>query len=347
MTNRATHTRTYTILALAIISQCAAFAQSKPVTKREPQTKQEQKEPAVPTTAPPPGKAEVPRPLPPKFTLKMIEGQRLDQAFPGISLADLINAVEKSTSVKKGEFESTSDFNARKAAALTVKVLGDYGIDDNFAVVRGVVSGGKYPSGLSYTFNPDTSEVSVFVLPSSSTLNGIGAPNYQTAKRDGRGLDLFVFDTEVESQSTYQGSNAYGATVTVEKTIMSHRGIAASQVAFLNFKRETFYYSPSSTLQFKMDNSTAAKELPALKAIVVFRIVEPYMHYNFAHYDPKRDSPKDMSVQYKYISGNILGIVFYSGLTGEVFARLPDSFGNPQISPVAESTSTVTETKKD
>ncbi len=347
MTDRTNFPRTFTILALALMSQSAAFAQTKPVTKKEPQTKPEQKQPSALTVAPVPAKAEAPKPLPPKFTLKMIEGEKLDQGFSGISLTDLVNAVERGTSVKKGEFESTSDFNARKAAALSVKFLGDYGVEDTFAVVRNVASGGKYPRGLSYTFNPDTSEVSVFVLPTSSTLNGIGAPDYQTNRREGRGLDLFEFDTKIESKSTYQGSNAYGATVTVEKSIMSGIGIAANPVSFLNFKREFFYSNPSSALQFKMDNSKAAKELPALKALVVFNLVEPYMHYNFVHKEPKRDSPTEISMQYKYISSSILGIVYYSGLTGEIFARLPDSFGRPQTFPATDGASVATDAKKD
>jgi len=41
-----------------------------------------------------------------------------------------------------------------------------------------------------------------------------------------------------------------------------------------------------------------------------------------------------MTSQGKYLTGGVLGIVFYSGLTGEVFARLPDGFGKPE--PKAE-----------
>ena len=71
MTDRTNFPRTFTILALALMSQSAAFAQTKPVTKKEPQTKPEQKQPSALTVAPVPAKAEAPKPLPPKFTLKM------------------------------------------------------------------------------------------------------------------------------------------------------------------------------------------------------------------------------------------------------------------------------------
>ena len=52
-------------------------------------------------------------------------------------------------------------------------------------------------------------------------------------------------------------------------------------------------------------------------------------------------------MQFKYISGSILGIVYYSGLTGEIFARLPDSFGRPQTLPAADGASAATDAKKD
>jgi hypothetical protein len=274
--------------------------------------------------------------------MKMIEGEKVEQAFSGVSLTELINAIEEKTSVKKGEFESTIEFDTRRAASLSRKLFDDYGIDDTFAAVRTVASRGKTPSALSYTFNPDTNDVSLFVLPTSSRLNGIGAPEYQTSKREGRGLDILEFDTNIESKGTYQGSNAYGATVTVDKTIMMSSGIAAKQIPFLNFKRETFYPNPSPAFQFKMDNSKAAKELPALKALIVFKIMEPYVYYDFVRKEPTRDSPSDIYMQGKLISGTITGIIYYSGVTGEVLARLPETFGKPQTSSLVESVPSTT-----
>ena len=344
MTHRTKHLRIFTILGLALLGQYTSFAQPQPIVKKN---QIRQKQSAAQATAPVPAKAEVPKALPPKFALKMIEGEKLDQAFAEISLVDLIGAVEKSTSVQKGEFESTSDFNTRRAAALSAKFLDDYGIDDTFAVVRSVVSGGKYPSGLSYTFNADISEVSIYVLPTSSTLNGVGRPHYQNDRQEGHGLDVFRFDTKTVAESTYQASNAYGATITVEKSNMSGIGIAASKVSFLHFKREVAYSNPPSALRFTMDSSKAARELPALKALIVFKLAEPFMYYDFSHKKPSRDSSTDISMRYQFISGNILGIVFYSGITGEILARLPDSFGNSQLFPDGRWWISTTDAKKD
>ena len=37
-------------------------------------------------------------------------------------------------------------------------------------------------------------------------------------------------------------------------------------------------------------------------------------------------------MQEKYLYGDVLGIVFYSGKTGEIFARLPENFGKAEPS---------------
>jgi hypothetical protein len=320
---------------MVLIGQCAALAQTKPVAKKEPQNKHEQKQPAAPVTAAVRARAEAPKPSPPKFRLNMIEGERLDHTFHEMPLEDLINAVQKNISVRKGEFESTSEFSTRKATALAMKFLGDYGMDDTFAVVSRVYSIQTFP--MSYAFNPDTSEVSVFVLPRMKTMDSYGEPN---------GLYFFDFDTKIESERTYQARNAYGAVSTVQESIMSTKGIAASPVSVLTFGRRINYNSPSPTLRFKMDNSRAAKELGSLKALLVFKLEAPYMDFDYVHKEPTRESPRDVHGRSSYIICNLQGIIYYSGLTGEIFARLPESFGRPQLLPAADAASTSTDAKK-
>jgi hypothetical protein len=195
-----------------------------------------------------------------------------------------------------------------------------------------VPKGGKYRDGLGYEFNADTSSVNLYALPTSSKylpLNGIGAPDYQTNRRESKGLDQFKLSTKIESKSTYQGSNAYGATVTVEKTVMSTFGIASNRIPFLKFERDLGYSNPTVATQLTMENSRAATELPVLKALIIMKLSDPYVVYNFRHVEPKRDSPVDISMQEKFLTGDVLGIVYYSGKTGEIFARIPENLGSP------------------
>lgn len=304
------------------------FAQDKPTVKKEQQVKQKQtKEQPAPVA---PVKQEPKKPPVVKFSIGMIENGRIDPGYNGFAVSEVVDAIEKMTGAKKGEFESTADYNARKTAALTGKVLGDSSVEDSFAFVLRVRKGGPYRDGLGYEFNADSSEVRLYALPKSSSMNGIGAPDYQTNRRKSEGLDQFDLDFKIDSASTYQGSNAYGATVTVEKTRSTRLGIAVSRIPFLSFKREIVYSKPIPAAQFNLENARAAKELPALKALVVMKLTDPYIIYDFFHSEPTRASPNDMTSQGKYLTGNVLGIVFYSGVTGEIFARVPDAFGKPE-----------------
>ena len=79
--------------------------------------------------------------------------------------------------------------------------------------------------------------------------------------------------------------------------------------------------------QFKLENSRASTELPTMKALVVMKLKNPYVLYHFKHLEPTRDSPLDVYMQKKFLTGDVLGIVYYSGTTGEIFARLPENFG--------------------
>ncbi len=319
---------------LAIVTSLTGtcFAQEKPTAKKEQQAKSKQAKVQPAPLAEAKQKQEKQPVI--KFSMGMLESGRIDPRYTGFSAAEVIAEIEKLTGSKQGEFESTADYNARKSAALTAKILDDSGVEDIFAFTVPVPKGGKYRDGLKYEFNADTGDVNLYALPTSPkylSLNGIGAPDYKTNRRESKGLDQFKLSTKIESQSTYQGSNAYGATVTVEKTIMSSAGIAANRIPFLKFERDIVYGNPAVASQFKLDNSQAAAELPALKALIVMKLSDPYVVYNFTNKEPKRDSPTDISSREKFLTGEVLGIVYYSGRTGEIFARLPETFGKPKV----------------
>lgn len=316
------------VIAVVISSASVCLAQTKPITK-ETRTlaspgKNEQKK-----KQPVKAQQELKKTPTAKFSMGMIEGDRIDLGYAGLPIAEVVDAIENLSGQEKGEFESTADFNARKASALTGKFMGDSSVEDTFAFVVRIAKGSAYSDGLKYDFNADTNEVRLFALAKSSSMNGIGAPDYQTSRRQSNGLDQFDLDFKVNSTRTYEASNAYGAKVTVQETVSTMLGIAANRIPFLTYERESYYSNPIPSVQFNMENVKAARELPALKALVVMKLTDPYVVYDFMHSKPTRDNPTELTSQGKYLTGNVLGIVFYSGLTGEVFARLPDSFGKP------------------
>jgi hypothetical protein len=200
--------RKWFVLAIVIFSMGICLAESSPATKKKPTVKQDQKqEKSVPVTQ---EKQELKKPPIVKFSMSMIVNGRIDPGYAGIPVSEVVEAIEQITRVEKGEFESTVEYNKRKSAALARTFLGDLTVEDTFAFVVPVAASRQYASGLKYNFNADTGEVLLYALPESSTMNGIGAPDYQTNRRKSEGLDQFNIDFKILSKNTYQASNAYG-----------------------------------------------------------------------------------------------------------------------------------------
>jgi len=269
-----------------------------------------------------------------KFSMEDIEVGRIDPAYAGLNIVEVVRAIEAKTALKKGEFESTADYNSRRAAALSGNLMGKLALDDPFVFVVPVKRIGQSLDGINYKYDADSNKASLYVLPRLSSLNGIGAPDYNTNRRLSNGLDRFEIDIRIDAKSRYQASNAYGATVSVEKTDSTRFGIATKPISFLNIKREIVYTKPLPVIELAMENSRASVEMPALKALVILKLSDPYVLYDFLSTKPTRDDPTERTSQGKYLTGNVLTIVFYSGVTGEVFARIQDhNSSQTNISP--------------
>ncbi len=70
---------------------------------------------------------------------------------------------------------------------------------------------------------------------------------------------------------------------------------------------------------------------------MVMKLASPYIAYNWFSKKPTRDDPTELSVTGKYLTGSVLGIVFYSGITGKIFACIPEIFGKPEPKVANES----------
>ncbi|WP_162059966.1 hypothetical protein [Undibacterium sp. KW1] len=265
-----------------------------------------------------------------KFSIEMLAKDKLPANFKGVNLIETINALEKMSLIKKGEFETTADFDNRKAKAYAAKLPGGQGIDDYFAFAFPVSVADSLPVGFRYKYDADAGDALFYMLPTNASLNGIGSPNHDIKGVRVDRLDALDFDLNIDKTRTYRGSNAYGATVNVEETSTTVFGLASPTIPFLDFKREVGYYRDLiPAARVSMPSTIAAKELPAIKALVVAKITQPYLIYDFYHSEPTRDNPKESYRQKKYLSTTIEGVIFYSPATGQIIARLPDGFGLP------------------
>lgn len=271
-----------------------------------------------------------------KFTLETIQGDRVDLAATRMPIATLIDAVKKSGVVsKKGEFESTADYEARKTAAHSTSFLGDSALNETFAIS---VPLSKWAgSNFYYTFNPDTNEGAFFVFPDIST-GGFNGIYKRQEYGEGSGLDFFPrLITDIISKSTYEGVNSYGAKVKVEKIVSVSYGLASNRIQFLKFNRKRYYgsdlpvTSSLASVRFKMDNATASKMIPELKVLIVFSLRDPFIIEDTFHVEPKINQPLDLMTSHRFLRTEVIGIIWYSNATGEILARLPESFGKAEI----------------
>lgn len=290
-------------VVLTIISTLASVcvAQTKPAKKYEKRTASDiiEKKPKLSPTV--------------KFSMSMIENEYIDKEYVGIPAEEVIRSVKKMINIEKGEFESTSEFNSRKEAELAGKFLGNSTLQDIFAFV---VPFNKTGETLRYKYNADTRDVSLYVLPEFISFDGIGSPDYISGQKSKDNLDNFFLSSSI-----------------VGKEDWLVNGIAANRIPFFSFKRKyesggyEYYSNPVSVARFNMESSQAAKELPALKMLIVMKLASPYIWYNYEYIDLGIFSPTGIIKQYEYLAGDVLGVLLYSGLTGNIFVRMPENFG--------------------
>jgi len=141
----------------------------------------------------------------PKFTPSSLSSGMIDPKFKGISPSILVSSLESLQEVKKGEFETTDDFNKRKADALSIKLVDDYGVDDVFPFIVDVSKYSTCSHGIMYGYNPDTSKATLHL---SAYPDSYGGRNFISGY-DSPKYDTFELGREYEKDKSYVGSNAF------------------------------------------------------------------------------------------------------------------------------------------
>jgi hypothetical protein len=256
------------------------------------------------------------------LSLDALETGRLTPGYKGISIEYIVNVVEKLATVKKDQFERTVDFNARKSWMRTT-YLGDLSLDDQLVFVVPVESR-EMGNAFYYNYDADSGEVSIFASPRTSSPNGIGGPIDAQQGMRPRNLKVLYLKYTVEPDRSYLGMNMFGATAEVSETRSTNLGFASESIQFPNF--ETRYGTSSQPVaRFALEVGRAVKEVRSIKAAIIAKLTDPYILYDWDSSDATIDSPMKYIRQDKLLFGNIMGIVFFSEATGEIFAKIPNS----------------------
>ncbi|MDR2838256.1 MAG: hypothetical protein LBV49_06750 [Azonexus sp.] len=256
------------------------------------------------------------------FSLKTLEAGRIDPGFTGVSASAIVDAIDAIKNIKKGEFESTEEFESRKSEAYTKKIIGNIGLGDLFPIV---VQVGKYDSqghSLGYSYDADATEVIWHLNPQKKPYKDVFVVTDAASNIVSK--NSYLIERVVLQVDRYQANNAFGAVVEVEKTSMAEYHFVVDTVD--NLKN---YYNATVPFGMKMDAKTATKELPALKILLIVKLKSPYLLYMSENrIEPTFKSPRGFIVSQKPLFGDIVKIIFYSGVTGKIFAQFPDAAEN-------------------
>lgn len=316
------------LLLLASTFHATGAAQTAPQTKRTPTIKPHAASMAVPSQkAPAPARKDSPPPLSlTPFPAAMLEAGKIDPAYSGHDPSAIFTALEAAVNIKKGEFESSAEFEERRTKSLSTPYLPGLQLTDQLGFVVEVRKVGKYFAGIGYGYDADTAEASLYVILADSVPNEIGSPNYDTstsgfARRQARSpLKVHLLHSQKIIEREYQASNAYGATVAVTESAYKTVQLGFDRLDFVPLQK-AYSESPQPVTRVKMEAAVASRELPRLKALFLVRPSPPFVDYDHHYKEPTRDRPDEVSIQKRIIRAIADEIVFYSGITGEIIYR--------------------------
>ena len=242
--------------------------------------------------------------------------------FHGHDIIAVFKAVEKSPALKeKGEFESSSTFETRRAGFLNRPFYGDLSPNDYFGFV---VPSGDIISSPEFKYDADTQTLAITLeghskeLIEFKKLIELPITEYVPHLLD----TILIRRTAVNHGKSYMASNAFGAKVRVHEASWDEYGIAFEPASWL-FPSPSG--SPSFTYKLKMTPDEARALEPYAKLMLICRLAEPWLKSSAGGGDATFDEPYQNFVGEKYLVVNPEQLWLFNVKTGEVVRKLSAS----------------------
>lgn len=231
--------------------------------------------------------------------------QSLPPNFAGVDRKKFLRLFEsKVESIKKDEYETTEQFQARLSnaggllAPISTEALYAFQIEE-----------------LKLRYDADKQEFVVDNYYSCAKTSDFG---------ESKGWVTCKLGPVIREFSSYVGSNAYGASMKVDKVFGKDLAIAvkpeSSFLATSGFEHSQYSsrYSWKTAFSMPLDQARALKGLE-IRALVVGRVSAAKLVEGQALLvDPKIDSPRDVFVLQPAIPFEPLKIIYYAAQTGEI-----------------------------
>jgi hypothetical protein len=247
--------------------------------------------------------------------------------YNGLDIIAIYESLSSRSEVKtKGEYETTVDFNKRIDSICKAPIISKLTFDSIFCFQGDLDT---YSDNLSY--DADTEMFSILNRGlNSSTSGSIKNVNQKFGYEKISGIHSIGLKNVVENQGKYEASNAYGKTVTVEKTKFESYNI-------IEYNDNNFFMNGFS-FKFKtsVDLARSYKQNGCLKLLFIGKIISPYTHQHFDSFKPTIDKPNEYINYDNYIYMNVQEIWLYDKISGIIYDKLkrthsPLDFLNPLL----------------
>jgi formylglycine-generating enzyme required for sulfatase activity len=219
----------------------------------------------------------------------------LSPQYPGHDAAALFNRIEAVVNAKKGEFETTEEFQSRIKAEYSKPLVGSLRWDSIYAV---------QVEGCEVIYDADAQ---VFHIKCEPT------PVYSATSETIIGGRSFRFKTAITSSRQYAAQNVFGATFEVTSTRWE-----TFQISFTNW-----LWGPALVSEIPINRQEAPIIKPNLKALLVGKLsVTNPTRSGFRYRAATFESPTEISDWLYYIDIDLMEVLFYDYTSGRIFSRL-------------------------
>lgn len=244
---------------------------------------------------------------------------RVDKLTPGFAGHDIKaiynDLMARKNMAVKGEFETTSEFEARLQRETEAPILGKLDRRDYLAFVLTNSSG-------ETLYDADAKIMTIAVALSS------GAENVYTKS------DKMALTSQAETKSEeYEGSNAYGAKATVTRHLGINYNMAFSNYSPFGVSKyidsgtrsrghtEEFFAKDVFLLQIPMDVALAKEVKVQLNILAIVKLIEPYTYEGTFYDKPTISRPTEYLIQYHFLNTELIELWVFDRSTGRIFIK--------------------------
>jgi hypothetical protein len=290
------------IVALLILAVSAsASGQSKPQPKAQPSPRSAAKAATKPVV------------LKPNYLAVPLDLSQtnLGHDFVGHDIAAVVEAIKNSAALKeKSEFESTTEFENRRAAFIGQPLYAS-------------VAPNSY---LAFVVDEDPILHPMFKYDADSQILMVElAGRAQTffMDKERSTLDGVLIRRSLLDRDSYVGSNAFGAKVEVERAYFEEYGVVFSPGSWMFQASEGFDREFEYLLPMGPDEARALKA--DAKIVVVCRLAPPWYHEGAHGHDPTISDPYESKVGDNYLQVVPEQIWIFNHGSGEVIRKISES----------------------